>query len=73
MPQYLVTKDQLLRLYSAWDVLDAIVPAKGTKTVIAFPPPADFTLGIITKDEGRSTYGKTLYRVELQSAAPAAV
>lgn len=58
------TKKQLQRLYLAWNVV--VQTAKG-KTVIVFPkgPQYDYAVGLITKHTEKSTYGETLYRIQL--------
>lgn len=61
----LVTKDQLLGILAAWGVSEP-PPRKGQALRVCFPPPATLNLATVTPDKARSTYGKPLFRVELQ-------
>ena len=62
----LYTKEQLLVVLNRWNVNEP-PPAKGKKVMVAFPPQATFNLGIVTRSEHKSTYGKPLFRVELSN------
>ena len=64
MNVYLYTKDQLLKILSAWGV-DPIAPRLAEKTYVVFPPSAQFNTAKITVHNMKSTYGKILYRVHL--------
>jgi hypothetical protein len=66
MPEYLYTKDQTLKVFSAWGVKESL-PKKSQKTLIAFPPGADFRVGTVTVHDQKSTYGKTLYKIVLSN------
>lgn len=63
---HLNTKDQLLHCFGAWGVNEA-VPGNGKKVVIGFPPGASFRLATIVKSDKRSTYGESLYQIELSN------
>lgn len=64
------TKDQLVALFRDWSIAEPI-PGKNKKVLVAFPPGSQFAVGTITRHDKPSTYGKTLFRVELaQTLAP---
>lgn len=64
-----VTKDQLAKLFEAWQC-DQPIPGKANKVVIAFPRPSvhPFNLITVTKSDKRSTYNKTLWAVQFENA-----
>jgi len=62
-PDHFNTKEQMERVLAAWDCRDRTLPVKGEQTIILFPyqgPP----VARITVHSRKSTYGKTLYRVQ---------
>lgn len=62
----LLLKDQTLLLFSRMDV-KADVPSRGKKTIVSCP---NQTVWVITASPHKSTYGKTLYKVELMDKIP---
>jgi hypothetical protein len=55
------TKKQLIMLFSAWGVADAQVPKKGQRTLLSFPPSAQFRMITVEWTDKRATYGGKLY------------
>lgn len=62
-------KDQILKLMREWNCSEPL-PTKKTRVIIGFPPSAQYRLGIITKHDQKSTYGKPLYKLLLTNQDP---
>ncbi len=60
---YYYTKDQMLKVFEAWGVTEPL-PKKGRKVLVAFPPGREIRMATVTVHDRKSTYGKTLFRVE---------
>ena len=63
MTTYFWTKDQLIRVFSEWNV-EHQVPKKGKSVVVAWPDGKSMATVVIHNQ--KSTYGKTLYKVDLK-------
>jgi hypothetical protein len=56
------TADQMLRAFALWGIEEPL-PSKGMAVWANFPGKAP-NLGVVTRSEHKSTYGKTLYALE---------
>jgi hypothetical protein len=61
------TKEQAERVCDCWGLIQPL-PKKGKQLVVAFAKPASLNLCVITVHSAKSTYGKTLYKLEFTNA-----